>query len=337
MKISVITITSRQAPRLDAAAKTLAASLSRVSGDVELEWIIVDELGRDPEALVQLEGFWKGAIKPHMKISSILPLPSVQRDAPERLPAHNSARNAGLLVAEGDYIVLLNDCNLVTCDWVALARDVAAAGKGWKCKTHSLVDMPVPEHGVVRYRDHHDLLHAVPYMTVAGTCWGAPRAAFEQIRGFDQMYDGQRKGNDVEAIVRLARVGVQFVTSERAFTIELRRTKHQSEITTNREAMKGVKNSARLVDLQRDRNRIHPHRSAYGNQLEGERAPRQMSPLAFDVLGAQGSTLSGPPAAVPTRVEGHPAGAVIENGRGAPLTETENDLANEFDTGDIGA
>jgi hypothetical protein len=268
MKLSVVTITCREAPRLTEAARTISACLARTP-DVTLQWLIVDEKGR---SVLELTGMKSPALGDRMTIESFKPPMTEHRQGPDKAVAHNTARNAGLFKATGDYVVYLNDCNLVTMDWVAVARDCSIAGVGWRCKTDQLMDMTVPADGIMKHRGHHDLLHPVPPATVAGACWGAPRAAFEAIHGFDLSYDGQRKGNDHEAILRLARTGLKFVTTERALTLQLRRTKIEQEITNRRDVTNGVRNQTLLNDLKRDTHRILP--------LVEARPPRSVAPVA---------------------------------------------------------
>ena len=256
IKIAVITPTCRENPRLSEMARTLHASLVRADS-VGISWIVVDE--RDP-GRVHRACDTLAPTGHRFTVMGISPLPSPHRSG-NKNPAHNSARMAGVLEAyaqNADYLVFLNDCNVVTMDWAAVARDVALKGVGWKCKTHHLQDLAVPEDGLVRMKDHHDLLRPVPHLTVAGACWGVPSAAFEQIGGFDLAYDGQRKGNDVDAIVRLSRIGMKFVTCERAYTVQLRRTKHDNEVSTNKEAFLGHRNQKLLNELLRSPARTTP-------------------------------------------------------------------------------
>lgn len=280
MKISVITPTCRQNPRLDIVGRTLAASLAR-STDVELEWIIVDELKRDVLALTAVDSWHALRGDKQMSIVSVSPLPSAYRNGgPDQTPAHNSARNAGLAIASGEYVVMLNDCNIVTPDWVQVAHDVATQGLGWTCKMHSVQDMAVPANGIFRMKDHHDRLHPVPVMSAARAAWGAPMAAFRKIDGFDLSYDGQRKGNDVETILRLSRVGITFVATERAFTVQFRRTKNNQEISTVREAYSGARNLALLNALIKDKARTLPLQSSgvFVRKAAGKFDPKLVAP-----------------------------------------------------------
>lgn len=275
-------------------ARTLVATQQRVVKDVKLAWIVVDEI--DPDRVIHAtadlgwaDGFRAGGIPTP---------PTEHRSGPDRAVAHNTARNAGLRVAfdaDADYIVMLNDCNIVSMDWAAVARDCAAKGVGWKCKTDVIADMPVPADGVVKHKGHHDLLRPVPVMTVAGASWGAPAKYFYAINGFDTAYDGQRKGNDVDAIVRMSRAGLSFVTTARAYTLQLRRTKIDEEVTTRKDVYAGARNSALLNQLIRDKQRRLP---TIANHFPLGVAPVVPPPLptveARDVVGDQPPVRSDP-------------------------------------------
>lgn len=273
-RLTVITITCRTNPRLTEMGRTLRASFLRAERDARLQWVIVDELDRDM-APMMLELGGKALfdddhgdatcalLAPGFTIERARPWHTEHRTRPDRTPAHNSARNAGLERATGDFVVFLNDCSVVTSGWVQVAIDCARARVGWRCKADSMHEMKIPENGVVRHRDHHDLLRKVPPSTVVGPCWGAPIEAFASIRGFDLAYDGHDKCHDLDAITRLARVGVQFVTTERALVVRLRRTKSSDEISTRADAFVGAPNKLLYNELLRDSKRTSPLRDGF--------------------------------------------------------------------------
>jgi hypothetical protein len=253
MKLSVITITCREQPRFAEMLSTLLGSFGRrTNQSTELEWIIVDEKSGPNRWTEPTTPLPKGFV-----VWATPPLPSRHRQG-DKLPAHNSARNAGLAEATGDYVVFLNDCTVVTRSWVATAELVAGAGLGWRVKAHVVNDLALPTDGVLKYRDHYDRLRPVAGTSVPGACWGAPRAKLLEIGGFDLAYDGEDKGHDLDAVLRLERVGVAFVTTEQAFCVRLRRTKMQAEISLRKESFNGARNQKLLNELARDRDRTVP-------------------------------------------------------------------------------
>lgn len=266
MKISVITITCRTEPRLRDMARTMTAAAAR--SNVELEWVLVDEkywtadkatLEARVAAVREVIAALPGGVRERVSFLHVAPPETEFRGSrvPVPTPAHNSARNAGLAACHGSFVVFLNDCTVVTGDWLNVARDVAAAEKGWRCKSASVQDLAVPD-GALRFRDHHDLLRPVPFSTVGGPCWGAPRAAFEKIQGFDVAYNGEDHGHELDAIIRLSRAGLSFVTTERALAVRLRRTKTKDEVSTRSEVFAGARNKKLISQLQREGDRTLP-------------------------------------------------------------------------------
>jgi len=252
MKISIITITCRENPRLEEMYRTLVGSLRQCPTDLDVEWIVVDEKAHAVDRLAALP------VVDDFVVKLREPLPSVARAQLDKDPAHNSARNAGLLAVDddSDYVVFLNDCTIVTKAWFELVRDCSTLG--FRCRTHVMADIAIPSNGAVTFKDHNDRLREVPPATVAGPCWGAPKAAFDAIGGFDLSYDGEDRGHDADAILRLARAGVRFVCSERAFAITLRRTKNRGEVSTRKAAFVGARNTKLFNALGKERTRIYP-------------------------------------------------------------------------------
>lgn len=286
MLIAIVTPTCRENPRTIECSRTLAAAL-RHAPDVQLAWIIVDEKlrplehlidAKNPQVLEQLEA---GRLQPFV----VQPLPSKHREpGPNKAPAHNAARSAGLLAAfnEGaEYTVFLNDCNVVTYGILKVLADCAKQGVGYRAKMHDVYDLPIPADGVVKHKDHHDLLRPIPVTSACGALWGAPTKSFADIKGFDLSYDGERYGNDLDCVVRLSRVGVTFVTTERAFVIQMRRTKIAEEITTRKDVTHGERNHRLFNDLQRDTKRTLPL------WIAGEPEPLAPAPMVAAPVAAE--------------------------------------------------
>lgn len=263
MKLAIITPTCRSNPRLDELAKTLAYALSVTAPEVSLHWYIVDEHNREIETLTGSYDRLCQIASGHLLEARVIPpLPSKHRAAGvDRAPAHNSALSAGLLAAMTDtcdYAMFVNDCNVVTYNFINVAYDCQRQHLGFRAKMHEVADMAVPPDGRVAYRDHFDLLRPIPAKNAVGVAWGAPMDAFSKIQGFDLSYDGEGLGGDLDAIIRLARTGVNFVTTERCFVIQMRRTKIAEEITTRKDVRLSVRNKKLLQQLEREKQRITP-------------------------------------------------------------------------------
>jgi hypothetical protein len=342
MKLSVVTITCRENPRLGEAGRTIAASLARTP-DVELEWIIVDEKQRPVMELLELtagaaNNAVYAAVQNRLSIDVIAPPATDVRRGPNKGVAHNTARNAGLAVCDpnSEYVVFLNDCNLVTMDWVAVARDCADQGVGWRCKMTETFDMPVPADGMLKHKSHHDRFHVVPWSTVANACWGAPKKCFDEIHGFDLAYDGQRRYNDVEAILRMSRLGLSYITTERAFTLQLRRTKVADEVTTRHDVYVGARNQNTFNELVRSPARILPaieYPWPVGSALVASVAPPiERDPIPGPPLPTFARGVGGGNHAAPAPAPGVASAAPPMNGsNGKPDNVLLGELGDQFD------
>ena len=270
-KISVITTTSRPNPRLAEMARTLACSLRRAAGDITLEWQVIDQTLGGPDHLTASLARWHAIATPFAEmLDQIDEKGELVRAGRARLShravAHASAlalgklRNDALAFATGDYVIFLDDCTVVTPGFLTCAAACAAEGLGWRVKAHSIQDLSVPGDGVVRYRDHWDRLRTVPPATVGGPAWGVPRLALAEIGGFDLAYDGELRHNELETITRLSRIGVTFVSTERAIAVRLRRTQTQ---IAGPEAYVGKRNTALYNELLVDKQRVSHHGAPY--------------------------------------------------------------------------
>jgi hypothetical protein len=272
MKLSVITITCRSNPRFAEMARSMMSSFRKAPADTILEWIIVDDklwwmdgaerIAEIDDVLATLPDETRGRVH----VEHFAPPPSLYRgpDISDPLPAHNTARNAGLAAAALDstYLVFLSDCTAVTEHWFTTALDIASKNQGWKCQVSVVHDLPIPHDEPFRYQDSHDNLHAVPCTTVAGPCWGVPRDALLAVGGFDTDYDGEDDLYDHEVLLRLGRSGVPFVTTKRARVVRLKRTQTKPDVTTRQEVLRAKRNQLYYTQLGQDRSRTLPGAAA---------------------------------------------------------------------------
>jgi len=241
VKLSIITITCRQKAALGEMARTIAAAAKNT--DATVEWIIVDEHERE------------APIAKNVEVLVVKPVPSEVRPA----PATARARNTGLGVATGDYVIFLDDNHVITEHFLALMAELCEAGQGYRPNLVMAPSPPTfvtPEDGVIggaRWEATDKIRPSKA--TSVSSCFGALMSAFQEVNGFDESFDGESKWGDTECAVRLERSGVHFVATKRVAILILHRSKDDGgeivEPATN-------DNAKHWGALLKDRDRIEP-------------------------------------------------------------------------------
>lgn len=274
-RIAICTITARRDARLHDMAKTLTYAARAARGRASLVWVVVDELHGEDRL--------PASVFEDLEVFHVRPKPSSFR--PD-LPDHNGARNTALahaLSAHVDYIVYLDDRTVVTRSFADVVLACVRDATGYRATVKFVRDVAVPDNGLI---DAHELggLDFAPCAatTVAGGCFGAPAHAFEQIDGFDEAFSGQYGKEDLEAFVRLERIGIRWMATKRAVALQLGASAPASpagtdttrvDITTDREALRGRRNLVLFKKLIADRKRVRPT----GDGLTAARAVLEMS------------------------------------------------------------
>jgi hypothetical protein len=265
MKLSIVTITCRRQPLFKKMADTIAANLKNTPMD--LIWICVDDrlwhenaAERRQELIDAVDGRFTVRHEP--------PKPSrfrgPARVSAQDLPDHNGARNTGLALAlalsgKDSYVLYLDDCTLLSQSVFAVLKVAAEKFSGLRVPIFTKRDLNVPMNGVVT---DHEIggLHLVPCAetTVAGGCFGAPMSYLLGIDGFDEAYGGESGREDIDAFVRMSRLGLRWLTSKRCAAIQLLHTHTKDDVSLVAEAHRGNSNRHLYAALLKDRRRTLP-------------------------------------------------------------------------------
>lgn len=261
MRLSVITVTCRREARLEKMARTLSAA-ARFCAGVDFEWMVVDEKLWAHDQNCDLLARRNQLAADGIVVMHLPPKPSrwrgPWRQTERDLPDPNGARNTGLAFCTGDYAVFLDDNCLVTKHWLEGVFEIARKGRGYRAFVVHVIEKlapTVPPDGVIP--ESRDI--GAPFPVIATQCsgiFGAPIRAFRKIRGMDESYAGEMKWEDLDAIVRLDRIGVPFYSAGRGSVIHVQH--ERGEVCDDERLYTGTENAARWQSVLADKERFWP-------------------------------------------------------------------------------
>lgn len=259
MRLSIITITCRQKAGLEALALSLGKAASLAPG-VKVEWVVVDEKLWAQDRACDLLARRRELAASGLVVLHLPPKPSVWRGPWRRterdLPDPNGARNTGLALCSGDYAVFVDDNCLVSNKWMAGVCQIAREGHGYRAHVaYPTLPMQPRKDGFLP----EDKVAGPPVRVTPTQCnglLGAPMRAFNTIRGFDESYAGEMRWEDLDAVVRLDRIGVPFYSAGWGSVFHV---KHAlGEVCDDERVYDGTNNAKRWQALLVDAERILP-------------------------------------------------------------------------------
>lgn len=232
--LSIIYITSRKEPHFDWFMNSLNRELREMGGHTPIpELVIIDfhhKEGRFPYGLGYV-----GSVK----VASPKPNPWQGR---YRLTDHDAfaasnARNTGICLASGSYVVFVDDVSVLVNGWFSAAR-LAMRENRINCGAYRKVkELVVDEHGNIthwlafeggndtRWKEDRKELVKCPSNWLYGCSFGAPIETLLSVNGFDEALDGL-SFEDVCLGLRLEKAGHQLWYDQKMLTFESEEAHH---------------------------------------------------------------------------------------------------------------
>ncbi len=216
--VSIVTCTARAQPML----QWLADSICNQSfTDVALEWVVVDALLWGPDADVRCQEL-KDVVAGRLDVTHVPPKPT-RWQGPSRYTKSDyyalcNARNTGIIVSQGDRIILADDCMVLDPHWLkghCMFGDRGVCGTFCTYRTATVVNGKIiaadpGPYGWDSRRDSHPRARRTNGGWAFGLNCSFPREAIMHVNGYDEEYDSAGGGEDCDAGIRMERAGWEF-------------------------------------------------------------------------------------------------------------------------------
>ena len=232
--LSLVYITSRKEPHFDWFINSLRREMRELGDGVPMPELIVIDFYHAQDRMPYGMG-WVGPIK----WASPKPTPIQGR---YRLTDHDAfaasnARNTGLCLASGTYIVFVDDVSVLVNGWLAAAMEAMrenriVCGAYRKVKELSVDDKGNITHWIgfeggqdTRWKDARPSPTQCPAQWLYGCSFGIPVETLLSVNGFDEALDGL-SFEDVCLGLRLEKAGHQLWYDQRMLTFESEEAHH---------------------------------------------------------------------------------------------------------------
>jgi hypothetical protein len=240
--ISVVIVTSRKDNRLEWLFESIARQIPQGEQN-QFQFIVVDrfadEEGRKEATKIKFQvAFGLDSNFVHLSPKPT-PWQGSSRLTKEEYFSPANARNTGLCLAKGEYVIFADDISVALPTWLAAAQNIVSRGEIALGAYRKVKSMEVSDGLIKAFEDHpsgHDCRWhigrddsdvEVPPGMLFGCSVGGPIEAFLSVNGFDERCDAMGiGGEDTMMGLMLQRRGHKLMYSRRMLTYESEELHH---------------------------------------------------------------------------------------------------------------